>query len=125
MAMYGQGKTRGKVAILSVEALTNQACAAITFGQDVHQSYVFHYLVFQYEAIRNLSNTGNQENLNGLIIKSIQIPLSSTLEEQRSIATLLSDMDTEIAALESRRTKTQALKQGMMQELLTGRTRLV
>ncbi|MBD2068906.1 restriction endonuclease subunit S [Leptolyngbya sp. FACHB-671] len=124
MAMYGQGKTRGKVAILDVEASTNQACAAITFGRDVCQSYVFHYLIFQYEAIRNLSNTGNQENLNGLIIKSIQILLAN-VEEQQAIATVLSDMDAEIAALETRLAKTQSIKQGMMQELLTGRTRLV
>jgi len=45
--------------------------------------------------------------------------------EQIAIATILSDMDAELAALEARRDKTRALKQGMMQELLTGRTRLV
>jgi type I restriction enzyme S subunit len=45
--------------------------------------------------------------------------------EQTAIAGVLSDMDAELAALEQRRTKTDALKQGMMQELLTGRTRLV
>jgi len=47
------------------------------------------------------------------------------LDEQTAIATALSDMDAELAALEARRDKTRALKQGMMQELLTGRTRLV
>jgi type I restriction enzyme S subunit len=47
------------------------------------------------------------------------------IEEQRAIATVLSDMDAEITALESRLVKTQAIKQGMMQELLTGRTRLI
>ena len=47
------------------------------------------------------------------------------LEEQTAIATILSDMDTELAALEARRDKTRALKQGMMQELLTGRIRLL
>jgi len=46
-------------------------------------------------------------------------------KEQTAIATILSDMDAEIAALEQRRDKTRALKQAMMQELLTGRTRLV
>ncbi|MBL1179073.1 restriction endonuclease subunit S [Pantanalinema sp. GBBB05] len=46
------------------------------------------------------------------------------LEEQRAIATVLSDMDAEIAALESRLTKTQSIKQGMMQQLLTGKVRL-
>lgn len=47
------------------------------------------------------------------------------LPEQTAIAEVLSDMDAEISALEQRREKTRALKQGMMQELLTGRTRLV
>jgi type I restriction enzyme S subunit len=47
------------------------------------------------------------------------------LSEQRAIAEVLSDMDAEITALEARLTKTRDLKQGMMQELLTGRTRLV
>ena len=49
----------------------------------------------------------------------------STVPEQTAIAEVLSDMDAELAALEQRRDKTRALKQGMMQELLTGRTRLV
>jgi len=48
-----------------------------------------------------------------------------SLEEQRAIAAILSDMDAEIAALEARRDKTRALKQGMMQELLTGNIRLI
>ena len=48
-----------------------------------------------------------------------------SIPEQTAIAAILSDMDAELAALEARRAKTQALKQGMMQELLTGRTRLV
>jgi type I restriction enzyme S subunit len=45
-------------------------------------------------------------------------------KEQEAIATALSDMDAELSALEARRDKTRALKQAMMQELLTGRTRL-
>jgi type I restriction enzyme S subunit len=52
----------------------------------------------------------------------VQLP---TLAEQIAIAAVLSDMDAELAALEARRDKTRLLKQGMMQELLTGRTRLV
>ncbi|MBF0220510.1 MAG: type I restriction endonuclease subunit S, partial [Gammaproteobacteria bacterium] len=54
----------------------------------------------------------------------IQLP-TPKLYEQTAIATVLSDMDSEIAALEQRRNKTQAIKQAMMQELLTGKTRLV
>jgi len=63
--------------------------------------------------------TLNKESLN-----AIEVPYPPP-SEQRAIATILADMDAEIAALEARRAKTQALKQGMMQELLTGRTRLV
>ena len=47
------------------------------------------------------------------------------LSEQEAIATILSDMDAEIAALEAKLAKVRQIKQGMMQELLTGRTRLV
>ena len=54
----------------------------------------------------------------------IQVKLPP-LVEQTAIATVLSDMDAEIAALERKRDKTRLLKQGMMQELLTGKTRLV
>jgi type I restriction enzyme S subunit len=56
-------------------------------------------------------------------IASVEMRLPS-VEEQQAIATVLSDMDAELAALEARRDKTRALKQAMMQELLTGRTRL-
>jgi len=57
------------------------------------------------------------------ILRQLPVPLPP-LPEQRALATVLSDMDAEIDALEARRTKTAAIKQGMMQELLTGRTRL-
>jgi len=53
------------------------------------------------------------------------IPTPKDREEQTEIATVLSDMDTEITAMEQRRDKNRDLKQGMMQELLTGRTRLL
>ena len=71
-----------------------------------------------------LVSTTALPSLNGTVLA--QIPLSMpTLDEQTAIATVLSDMDAELATLEARRDKTHALKQGMMQELLTGRTRLV
>jgi type I restriction enzyme S subunit len=57
-------------------------------------------------------------------IAKLAIPVPK-IPEQTAIAAVLSDMDSELAALEQRRDKTRALKQGMMQELLTGKTRLV
>lgn len=58
------------------------------------------------------------------VVKNYEVAIPK-LEEQTAIATTLSDMDAEIAALEARRDKTKAIKQGMMQELLTGGMRLV
>jgi type I restriction enzyme, S subunit len=63
-------------------------------------------------------------SLNTQILKGIKISLP-LLEEQTAIAGVLSDMNAELTALETRRNKTYALKQAMMQELLTGRIRLV
>ena len=57
-------------------------------------------------------------------IAKLMIPVPS-VPEQTAIAAILSDMDAELAALEQRRDKTRALKQAMMQELLTGRIRLI
>lgn len=60
-----------------------------------------------------------QHSLEELIVR-----IPPTLAEQKAIAAVLSDMDAEIAALEAKRTKYESIKQGMMQELLTGKTRL-
>jgi type I restriction enzyme S subunit len=57
--------------------------------------------------------------------QEFEIYLPSTLDEQKAIAQILSDMDAEITQLETKKEKYQAIKQGMMQELLTGKTRLV
>jgi len=65
-----------------------------------------------------------QPGINGNEYGQLLVPLPA-IEEQRAIASILSDMDAEIATLEKHRAKTQAMKQGMMQELLTGKTRLI
>jgi type I restriction enzyme S subunit len=62
-------------------------------------------------------------SLNARTIERVEVPAPEP-KEQAAIAGVLTDMDSELAALEARRNKTRALKQGMMQELLTGRTRL-
>jgi type I restriction enzyme, S subunit len=72
---------------------------------------------------RSLLNATPQK-INMGDIGRVPISIPPTEEEQTAIAIILSDMDTEITALEQRRDKTRALKQGMMQELLTGRIRL-
>ena len=123
MAMYGQGKTRGKIGVLNIDASINQACAAISLFDKKLLGFVLFYLSSQYDLIRGLSNSGGQENLNSAIIKSIQIPIPSD-EEQTAIANALSDVDTLIASLEKLIAKKQAIKTATMQKLLTGKKRL-
>jgi type I restriction enzyme S subunit len=74
--------------------------------------------------VRFMSMRSGQPGINGNEYAQLPIPLPS-LPEQTAIAEVLSDMDAEIVALQQRLAKTRALKQGMMQELLTGKTRLV
>jgi type I restriction enzyme, S subunit len=118
MAMYGQGKTRGKVAITGITATVNQACAAISLSNSVSRLFIFHNLASRYQEIRELSNTGNQENLNGHLIKNIFVALPPTLLEQEAIACTLSDIDALIESLDRLLTKKRQIKQGAMQKLL-------
>ena len=64
-------------------------------------------------------------HISGKNLSEIQIPLPPTKEEQNAIAQILSDMDAEIEAFEKKQAKYKTIKQGMMQELLTGKTRLI
>jgi type I restriction enzyme S subunit len=77
-----------------------------------------------FDQVKQLSVGGIMEGLSSQIIRQIALPLGG-VKEQTAIAAVLCDMDAEIAALEQKRDKTRLLKQGMMQELLTGKTRLV
>ena len=64
-------------------------------------------------------------NLSKANFNNVIINFPKDIREQQAIAQILSDMDGEIKALEQQLQKTQALKQGMMQELLTGKIRLI
>jgi len=123
MALYGQGKTRGKVGILGIEAATNQACAAISLRHSVSREFILYFLASQYDAIRSLSNTGNQENLNSSLVRSISVLLPPKTQ-QRNIATALSDVDALLEGLTRLIAKKRDLKQAAMQQLLSGLTRL-
>jgi type I restriction enzyme S subunit len=86
-------------------------------------SYQFSFEEFRTR-VRQVAVGQTMPSLNTEILKGIPVTLPSSAE-QTAIATVLSDMDDEITALEKRRDKAKAVKQGMMQELLTGRIRLV
>ena len=71
----------------------------------------------------HVSYIGNPKLMNN-VMAEINICIPSSIEEQQAIATILSDMDKEIADLEAQREKYRLVKSGMMQKLLTGEIRL-
>ena len=125
IGLAGQGKTRGTVAISRIELCTNQSIAAIFPSQHHISEYLYYNLENRYDELRGLSTgDGGRGGLNLSIIRNVHLPMPS-ITEQRAIADVISNIDSTIEALEDQLSKTQQLKQGMMQELLTGRTRLV
>ncbi|MCB9344213.1 MAG: N-6 DNA methylase [Lewinellaceae bacterium] len=86
MAMYGQGVTRGRVAILEIEAAINQAVAAISCSDKIDNVFLFYQLMGLYEHLRTISDArgGNQSNLNAKLIKELKIVVPD-LETQRQI----------------------------------------
>jgi type I restriction enzyme S subunit len=111
-----------------VPANTNQALAIIRLksGSCLSRAFLLKYLSSPRISnhITAINVQAAQANLSLEDIRSFYIP-SPCASEQNAIAAILSDMDSELTALETRRAKARQLKQGMMQELLTGRTRLL
>lgn len=94
-------------------------------GDSYDPSYLANYLsVSARRQVEEMSQGITIHHLYGKDLLSLLLPVPH-LGEQVAIATVLSDMDVELASLEARRTKTRDLKQGVMQELLTGNTRLL
>jgi restriction endonuclease S subunit len=125
IGLAGQGKTRGTVAINEIELATNQSIAGILPNDSFEPEYLYHNLNARYDELRDLSSGGGgRGGLNLRIIKNLEVPFPHS-NEQRTIASVLKEIDEEISALEKRLAKTRNLKQAMTQELLTGRTRLV
>ncbi|WP_428420749.1 restriction endonuclease subunit S [Methylibium sp.] len=91
----------------------------------IDNRFLYQALKAQQPAIMALRVGSGLPNVQKTALTAFKVKLSISADEQTAIASVLSDMDAELTALEARRDKTRALKQGMMQELLTGRTRLV
>lgn len=121
MAMYGQGVTRGKVAILGIEASCNQACAAMTPTDDkVAPQYLYHYLTSQYEAIRALAHGGQQQNLNLDIVRKICIAVPPTIDEQQEIVDVLDALDSKTDLHRRKHSVLDQLFKSLLHKLMTG-----
>ncbi len=105
-------------------SLLNQRVGRILPLNGLSNLYAFYFLIQPLKDIENVTSSTTVKHLSHGDIEGIEKPLP-TLDEQIAIATFLSDMDAELAALESRLAKARQIKQGMMQELLTGRIRLL
>jgi type I restriction enzyme S subunit len=117
IAMYGQGKTRGKVALLGMEATTNQACAAILPREDIDPYFVFLNLAGRYDEMRGLSNSGGQENLSQGLIKGLPFSYPNDIAEQQRISACLSSFDELITAQTEKIEALKLHKNGLMQRL--------
>jgi hypothetical protein len=109
VAMYGEGKTRGKCSELLIEACTNQAIAAISFDDnDISiKPYLKYFLLKNYQDVRKKSSGGVQPNLNLGIIKKLKFPLPLSIEEQNKI----------VEAIESRLSVSDKMEESITQSL--------
>lgn len=107
--------------LVTPSCIDNNLMAYVFKSADAHP--LFFYYMFLNTALRDLISATALPSLNGRDIGALRFDFPS-LPEQIAIASVLNDMDSDISALEDTVKKAKALKQGMMQELLTGRTRL-
>ena len=116
------GSTIGKVGIIMEEMTANQQINAVIPGRDVNPQYLYYALSTISERVKNRAGEQAVPLVNKSEFSEFEI-LVPPLREQRAIADVLSNVDDLIGALGQLIAKKQAIKQGMMQQLLTGRTR--
>ena len=122
--LYAMYASLGECSIAGISLCSSQAILGIRPKDNLDKEFLYYFLSSLKPVVKAMGQHGTQANLNKGMVQDFQLCLPP-LSEQAAVAQVLSDMDAEIAALEQRRDKSRALKQGMMQELLTGRTRLV
>ena len=120
-AMYA---SIGKTTIALMDTTCNQAILGIE-PKLIDKEYLYYYLSFKERHFITMGQTGTQSNLSKDMVQKLEIPIPKSKEEQIQIATILSDMDAEITALETKLEKYKRVKLGMMQNLLIGKIRLV
>ena len=111
----------GNVAKATFDCCLGRGVCAIQYEND----FLYHYLVFIEGFWNSLSTGSTFDSINSTDLNNSIVKLPPTFAEQTSIVTILSDMDNEIETLTHKLEKCCQIKQGMMQELLTGRIRLV
>lgn len=125
LAMYGQGVTRGKVAILGLEAACNQACAAILPSDEfIEPRYLYHFLCYRYDDIRQLAHGGHQQNLNLEIVRGFPLAFPADIGQQRQIVSALDAVDRKIDLHRRKRGVIDDLFKALLNKLMTGEIRI-
>ena len=119
IAMYGQGKTRGNVAITKIKATTNQACAVIEPSNNILPLFLFHQLKLNYHDLRDLGRGGNQPNLNGRMIKNYEV-IIPPLDMQILFKNRCLLNEKQISVLESTSINSESLFQSLLQKAFKG-----
>ena len=114
----------GHGVIFTVDVAINQDLKALFPSKRLDNKYLFYYLEREQENIEQIGFGSTVKGLQLTDLKAIKLMLP-LIDEQRAIADVLTEADAHLAALEAEYAKTQLLKQGMMQNLLTGKIRLV
>lgn len=123
IAISEGGNSCGFVQFITTPFWCGGHCYAVR-PRGIENLFLYFALKGKQDRIMGLRVGSGLPNIQKSALNSFQIALPSCRDEQTAIATILADMDSELAALEARRDKAHQLKQGMMQELLTGRIRL-
>ncbi len=121
--LYAMYASLGECSIARIPLCSSQAILGIETKSSLDSEFLYYFLTSIGARVKTMGQQGTQANLNKGMVQGFQLRLPSR-REQTAIAAILSDMDAEIAALGTRLAKARALKQGMMQELLTGAIRL-
>lgn len=114
----------GKNAVLKKKGGCNQQINAIIPNSSYSANFIYYVMEHNKQYILANSGTTATNIISKVTFTKLKFSFPN-FKEQKAIATILSDIDSEIEALEKRKAKTQQIKEGMMQELLTGKTRLV
>jgi type I restriction enzyme, S subunit len=125
VAMYGGYAQIGRTGILTIPAAVNQALTAVRpYAGKLNSDYLLCVLNFKVDYWRKVASSSRKDpNITGADVKAFVLPVPH-IQEQQAIATALSDADALIESLEQLLAKKRQIKQGAMQELLTGKRRL-